>query len=66
MSKSLGNFFTVKDILEKFGADATRIAFADSGDTQEDCNFTQEICNKAILKLYAFESWIDEIIHVNK
>jgi leucyl-tRNA synthetase len=32
MSKSLGNFLTLKDACDKFSADATRIALADSGD----------------------------------
>lgn len=40
MSKSTGNFLTLKDCIEKFGADATRIALADAGDTIDDANFT--------------------------
>jgi len=66
MSKSKGNFFTLQQIVEMYGADATRIAFADSGDTHDDANFVQEISNKAILRLNAFESWFDEIIKSNQ
>lgn len=29
MSKSTGNFMTLKDAVEKYGADATRVALAD-------------------------------------
>ena len=40
MSKEKGNFFTLIEITEKFGADATRFAIAESGDTIDDANFT--------------------------
>jgi len=39
MSKSLGNFLTVSDCIKLYGADATRIALADAGDTLDDANF---------------------------
>jgi len=32
MSKSTGNFPTLKDAVEKYGVDATRVALADAGD----------------------------------
>ena len=39
MSKSTGNFITLMEAIEIFGADATRFALADAGDTLEDANF---------------------------
>jgi leucyl-tRNA synthetase len=33
MSKSTGNFLTMKDAIDKFSSDATRMALADAGDT---------------------------------
>jgi leucyl-tRNA synthetase len=33
MSKSTGNFLTLRECIEKFGTDATRLALADGGDT---------------------------------
>jgi len=62
MSKNEGNFFTVEDVIKLFGADATRIGFADCGDTHEDANFQTEVCNKAILRMSAFEAWFDEMV----
>jgi len=58
MSKSTGNFLTIKQCIEKFGADATRIAFADAGDTLDDANFDVEVANSAIMRLYVFEEWV--------
>jgi leucyl-tRNA synthetase len=33
MSKSEGNFFTVREIVERYGADAVRLGMAEAGDT---------------------------------
>jgi len=60
MSKSLGNFLTLKFCTEKYGADATRLALAESGDTIDDANFTHESANSAILKLFTLYKWIEE------
>lgn len=62
MSKSTGNFMTLEQIVEKFGADASRIALADAGDTVEDANFEESSANAAILRLYTLKSWIEEVI----
>ena len=35
MSKSTGNFMTLAEGLDKYGADATRLALADAGDSIE-------------------------------
>ncbi|XHG01555.1 2-isopropylmalate synthase [Aspergillus wentii] len=62
MSKSTGNFLTLKDAVEKFGADATRIAFADAGDGIEDANFEETVANSNILRLFTLKEWIEETV----
>lgn len=61
MSKSTGNFLTLQQIVEKFGADASRIALADAGDTFEDANFDEANANAAILRLTTLKEWCEEI-----
>ncbi|THC91462.1 hypothetical protein EYZ11_009070 [Aspergillus tanneri] len=61
MSKSTGNFLTLKDSVDKFGADATRIAFADAGDGIEDANFEETVANSNILRLHTLKEWAEEI-----
>ena len=60
MSKSTGNFMTLGQCLKKFGADATRLALADAGDTLDDANFDEKVANAAILKLFVLEQWIEK------
>jgi leucyl-tRNA synthetase len=62
MSKSTGNFLTMRETLDKFGADATRITLCDCGDSLDDGNFEEETANAAILKLYTFEQWVKKQI----
>lgn len=62
MSKSTGNFMTLEQIVEKFGADASRIALGDAGDTVEDANFDESNANAAILRLYNLKEWAEEIV----
>ncbi|KAJ5168003.1 Leucine--tRNA ligase cytoplasmic [Penicillium canariense] len=62
MSKSTGNFLTLKDAVDKFGADATRIAFADAGDSIEDANFEETVANSNILRLFTLKEWIEEVV----
>jgi leucyl-tRNA synthetase len=62
MSKGSGNFMTLSDAVDKFGADATRLAMADSGDGLEDANFDEKVANSSIMHLYVFEQWIKETI----
>jgi leucyl-tRNA synthetase len=64
MSKSTGNFMTMSDAVIKYGADATRLALADAGDTVEDANFEDTTANAAILRLYTILEWAEE--HVAK
>lgn len=66
MSKSTGNFLTLREATEKFGADATRIALADGGDTIEDANFEESVANATILKLYEFRKWAQEMVNDEK
>jgi leucyl-tRNA synthetase len=60
MSKSTGNFLTLRQAIEKFGADATRIAFADGGDGIEDPNLEEYLANAAILRLYELKRWMKD------
>ncbi|CAG8511883.1 10578_t:CDS:2 [Ambispora gerdemannii] len=59
MSKSTGNFMTGADAVEKYGADATRVALADAGDAIEDANFEEATANAAILRLYTLREWCE-------
>lgn len=62
MSKSTGNFLTLRDCIEKFGVDATRVTLADAGDGLDDANFETDVANASILKLFTFEKWIQDNI----
>ncbi|EGR26946.1 leucyl-tRNA synthetase, putative [Ichthyophthirius multifiliis] len=62
MSKQNGNFYTLKDIVDKYGADATRFALAESGDSQDDANFEIKIADNSILKISTLEMWIKEYV----
>lgn len=63
MSKSTGNFMTLRQTVQKYGADAARIAWADAGDTVEDANFDEANANAAILRLYTLREWTEDIIN---
>ncbi|KAK6465234.1 cytosolic leucyl tRNA synthetase [Scheffersomyces coipomensis] len=62
MSKSTGNFMTLEQIVEKFGADASRIALADAGDSVEDANFDEGNANAAVLRLTTLKEWCEDIV----
>lgn len=62
MSKSTGNFLTVRQCVEQFGVDATRITLADAGDGLDDANFETDVANASILKLYTLEKWMQDNI----
>lgn len=67
MSKSVGNFLTLKEIVKKFGADCARIALADAGDTFEDANFDEANANAMILRLYTMREWCEsQIANIDK
>ncbi|KAJ1928886.1 cytosolic leucyl tRNA synthetase, partial [Linderina pennispora] len=60
MSKSTGNTLSVRESVERYGADATRLALADAGDSIEDANFEESTANAAILRLYTLLEWITD------
>ena len=59
MSKSTGNFLTLSQAVQKFGADATRIALADAGDGIDDANFDESTANAAILTMFKIKDAIE-------
>ena len=63
MSKSKGNFLTCSDLIENYGADASRITLADCGDTLDDANFLREISNLSVNRLYSFENFVKILIN---
>jgi leucyl-tRNA synthetase len=65
MSKSTGNSLTLKEAIEKFGADATRLALADAGDGIEDANFEEKSANANILRLHTLLQWC-EVSHARQ
>lgn len=58
MSKSTGNFLTMRECISKYGVDATRLTLADAGDGLDDANFDTDVANAAIMKLCVLEKWI--------
>lgn len=51
ISKSMGNFRTLRQAIEEFSADATRFSLVNAGDGVDDANFVFETANAAILRL---------------
>jgi leucyl-tRNA synthetase len=62
MAKSTGNSLTLKDAVQKFGADATRLTLADAGDGMEDANFEELTANSAIQRIYTQLLWCEEAL----
>lgn len=62
MSKSLGNFLTMDDVVTEFSSDAVRLSLADAGDSEGDANFEKGTANKSILRLYVFVDLVKEMI----
>jgi leucyl-tRNA synthetase len=63
MSKSTGNFLTLRECMDRYGADATRFALADAGDGLEDANFLEKTADDAILKLFTEREFIEETLN---
>jgi leucyl-tRNA synthetase len=61
MSKSTGNFMTLQEMTEKYGADASRIALADAGDGVNDANFEEDVADNNIVRLYNLREWCEEM-----
>lgn len=62
MSKSTGNFLTLRQAIDKYGADAVRFTLADSGDSMDDANFVEKTADSAILRLFTEKEWMTETI----
>jgi leucyl-tRNA synthetase len=60
MSKSTGNFMTLEDMVNKYGADASRIALADAGDGVADANFEEDVADNNVLRLFTLREWCEE------
>lgn len=60
MSKSTGNFLTLRDAIAKYTADGVRFALADAADTVEDANFSEKTADETILKLWTLVDFIEE------
>jgi leucyl-tRNA synthetase len=66
MAKSEGNFMTLKEAVNKYGADATRLTFAE-GEGMEDSDFSELSANANIMRLASEREWfIDAIEYVGK
>lgn len=59
MSKSTGNSLTLRESVQKFGADATRLSLAEAGDSIQDANFEEKVANANILRLHTLISWCE-------
>ena len=62
MSKSSGNTLSLREAVDKFGADATRVSLADAGDGIEDANFEEKTANANILRLHTLTEWCEDMI----
>jgi leucyl-tRNA synthetase len=65
MSKSKGNFLTMKEATEKFGSDPMRLTLADAGDGVDDANFDEKSANANILRLHTLIGWITVSFHTS-
>lgn len=60
MSKSTGNFLTLRDAMGLYSSDGVRFALAYATDTVEDANFSEKIADETILKLSTLVDLIEE------
>lgn len=60
MSKSTGNFLTLRDAIKKYTSDGVRFALADASDTIEDANFSEKTADDTIVKLWTLVDFIEE------
>lgn len=52
---------TLKDLVSKYGADASRVALADAGDGVADANFDETVADSAILRLSELRKFCEEV-----
>eukprot|EP01104_Vermistella_antarctica_P006421 TRINITY_DN17121_c0_g1_i1.p1 TRINITY_DN17121_c0_g1~~TRINITY_DN17121_c0_g1_i1.p1 ORF type:complete len:1099 (+),score=351.70 TRINITY_DN17121_c0_g1_i1:38-3334(+) len=62
MSKSTGNFLTLKEALIKYSADGMRLTMASAGDLLDDANFSEGQAMVSINHLYTFLEFINEMV----
>lgn len=62
MSKSTGNFMTLKEALEQYSADGMRLALADGGDTFNDGNFVRNLADSSIKRLFTICEFAKEFL----
>jgi len=62
MSKSTGNFLTLRQAIQEYSADGMRFALAQAGDSNEDANFEHDVANAAILKLSTELQLIEKLL----
>ncbi len=60
MSKSTGNFMTLRQAIEKYSSDGVRFALADAGDTTEDANFDCKVADTSVLKLWVLVDFVQK------
>ncbi|KXZ46771.1 hypothetical protein GPECTOR_41g736 [Gonium pectorale] len=65
MSKSTGNFKTLREAIGEYSADAMRWALADAGDGLDDANFETTTANAAILRITKELTWVEECLADN-
>ena len=62
MSKSKGNFITLEQAMEEYGADSARMSCAQAGDSINDANFTKENANASIMQLATLEMFLSKAL----
>jgi len=62
MSKSTGNFYTMRQGVETFSADGMRVALADAGDSIDDANFVSASADSALLRMFTLLQWLEEVL----
>ncbi len=60
MSKSKGNFFTIRELYKKHGADLIRLAAANAGEGIDDANFDMDFIETGKRRLSDFHSFAEE------
>jgi leucyl-tRNA synthetase len=64
MSKSTGNFMTIREAVDQYGADATRLAMASSSlNTISDGSFELKSCDASVLNLYTEIEQIKKLLN---
>lgn len=58
MSKSEGNFLTLRYAIDQWGSDACRLALAVSGDSLDDANFERHVAESFILRFTLELDWM--------